>query len=51
MIDAADLKQKMALHLAVPITPEEKARFRRWIREKYNWHKIAQQTIQVYQDL
>jgi glycosyltransferase involved in cell wall biosynthesis len=25
--------------------------FRRWIQEKYNWEKIAEQTIQVYQDL
>jgi len=49
--DAADLKQKLAHHLAVPITPEEKARFRRWIRGKYNWHKIARQTIEVYQEL
>lgn len=49
--DADDLKEKLTHHLAVPITPEEKARFRRWIREKYNWHKIAQQTIQVYHEL
>jgi len=27
------------------------ARFRRWIREKYNWQKIAEQTIEVYQEL
>jgi glycosyltransferase involved in cell wall biosynthesis len=49
--DADDLKEKLTHHLDFPITPEEKARFRRWIREKYNWHKIAQQTIQVYHEL
>ena len=27
------------------------ARFRSWIREKYNWQKIAEQTIEVYQEL
>jgi glycosyltransferase involved in cell wall biosynthesis len=49
--DAADLKKKLTHHLAVPITHQEKTRFRRWIQEKYNWHKIAQQTIQVYHEL
>jgi glycosyltransferase involved in cell wall biosynthesis len=49
--DADDLKKKMAQHLATPITSAEKAAFRRLIQEKYNWQKIAEQTIQVYQAL
>jgi len=46
---ADDLRQKMAHHLATPITSAEKACFRHWIRAKYNWQKIAEQTLAVYQ--
>ncbi|MCF6247411.1 MAG: glycosyltransferase family 4 protein [Desulfobacula sp.] len=45
-----DLKNKMEYCLVNKITEKEKAHFRSQIEEKYNWKKIAEQTIEVYED-
>ncbi len=44
-----DLKEKIEYHLDRPVTVEEKSVFRALIREKYNWEKIAAQTVKVYE--
>ena len=46
--DLADLSRKMANLLKKKITETEKADFRLKILRKYNWPKIAEQTIAVY---
>ena len=47
--DAMDLKKKIDYHFNRPITMAEKSIFRALIQEKYNWEKIAAQTIKVYE--
>ncbi len=48
--DMDDLKEKIDYHyIANPISPEEKSIFRSRIEETYNWEKIADQTIKVYE--
>jgi glycosyltransferase involved in cell wall biosynthesis len=47
--DVADLKKKIEYHLDRPVTMNEKSVFRACIREKYNWEKIAAQTVKVYE--
>ncbi|MBU1343724.1 MAG: glycosyltransferase family 4 protein [Proteobacteria bacterium] len=48
--DITDLKEKIDYHLANPISPDEKSIFRSRIEERYNWTKIADQTIKVYEE-
>jgi len=48
--DVDDLKEKIAYHLVNKITMDEKIHFRSQIEKKYNWEKIAEQTIQVYEE-
>ncbi len=47
--DVEDLKEKMERLLEVGISDGEKNDFISRIKEKYNWEKIAAQTIKVYE--
>lgn len=47
--DFRDLKEKIDYHLNNPISMAEKSIFRAWIQKKYDWKKIAAQTIKVYE--
>jgi hypothetical protein len=47
--DVTDLKEKIEYHLDKPVTVDEKSVFRALIRKKYNWEKIAVQTVKVYE--
>lgn len=47
--DVDDLKEKMATLLRRELANDEKQAMRRQIAEKYNWDKIAEQTIKVYE--
>ncbi len=49
--DVEDLKEKIIYHLANPIGMGEKSIFRSRIEETYNWAKIADQTIKVYEEI
>lgn len=42
------LATRLAQYAAKKLEGEERARLRRWVGEKYNWHNIAQQTLEVY---
>ena len=42
-------ERKIDYHLNRPATMAEKSIFRAWIRERYNWGKIAVQTLKVYE--
>ena len=46
--DIHDLKEKMEILLEKKLSEEEQQEIRKQIENKYNWDKIAQQTIQVY---
>ena len=46
--DAHDLQKKMETLLDKDLTEMEKRDLRLRIAEKYNWPKIAEQTIEVY---
>jgi glycosyltransferase involved in cell wall biosynthesis len=46
--DVADLKQRLRALLAREMTQDEKEAQRRQTQEKYDWRKIADQTIAVY---
>ena len=43
-----DLKEKMEVLLKKDLTEIERQEIRKQIEEKYNWNKIAEQTIEVY---
>lgn len=43
-----DLKDKIKLMLAKDMSGKELAFYKKLIREKYNWKKIAEQTLSVY---
>ncbi len=43
------ISKKIDYHLANPISPDEKSIFRSRIEETYNWKKIADQTIKIYE--
>lgn len=43
-----DLREKMKFHIEKELTEQESKALRRMIKEKYNWQKIAEQTIAVY---
>jgi glycosyltransferase involved in cell wall biosynthesis len=45
-----DLKEKIQYHLEKPVDMAEKARYRIWIQQKYNWETIAEQTVKVYKE-
>jgi len=47
--DVADLKEKMEVLLEKGLSEEERKEIRRQIEEKYNWDRIAEQTIGVYE--
>lgn len=47
--DVNDLKDKMATLLQRNLSNDEKEAMRRQVTEKYNWDKIAEQTIKVYE--
>lgn len=47
--DAADLAKKIDYHLAHPITRAEKTQCRTRVQNKYDWGKIADQIIAVYE--
>lgn len=44
----ADLKKKLTILLDQELTEEEQQYIRNEIEDKYNWDKIAEQTIEVY---
>jgi len=46
--DVDDLKEKMEVLLEKKLSEEELQEIRTQIEEKYNWEKIAEQTIEVY---
>jgi glycosyltransferase involved in cell wall biosynthesis len=46
--DADDLQLKMKLLLEKGLSDTEKQDMRRVIAERYDWNKIADQTIEVY---
>ena len=46
--DVGDLKEKMELLLEKALSEEEGKEIRRQIEKKYNWDRIAEQTIGVY---
>ena len=46
--DIHDLKKKMEVLLEKKLSEEEQQEIRKQIGEKYNWDKIAAQTIEVY---
>ena len=43
-----DLKKKMEVLLEKKLSEKEQQEIRKQIEEKYNWNKIAEQTIEVY---
>jgi glycosyltransferase involved in cell wall biosynthesis len=47
--NVADLTQQLGSLLEKEITPAEQMEYRRQIEEKYNWGKIAEQTVRVYE--
>ena len=47
--DVDDLKEKMEVFLEKGLSEEERKEIRRQIEEKYNWDRIAEQTIEVYE--
>jgi len=46
--DVDDLKKKMEVLLEKGLSEEEQQEIRTQIEKKYNWDRIAQQTIKVY---
>jgi len=46
--DVDDLEKKMEILLEKELSEEEQQEIRNQIEEKYNWDKIAKQTIEVY---
>ena len=46
--DVNDLKRKMKVLLERGLSKEERKEMRYQITEKYNWDRIAEQTIEVY---
>jgi len=47
--DITELREKLLLLLEKGLPEEEMKEYRRQIAEKYNWRKIAEQTINVYE--
>ena len=45
------MKKKMEVLLEKGLSEEEQQEIRKQIEEKYNWDKIAEQTIEVYRKL
>jgi len=46
--NVSDLKEKMEALLEIKLSEREKEEIRSQIKEKYNWDRIAEQTIEVY---
>ncbi len=46
--DIDDLKKKMEVLLEKELSEEERQEIRNQIEKKYNWDRIAEQTIEVY---
>lgn len=49
--DVDDLKDRMVLLLGNALTEKERQGIREHIAEKYDWDKIAEQTIKVYEEV
>ena len=49
--DIDDLKGRMEILLKKKLSEEERQELRSQIAEKYNWDKIAEQTIEVYKKI
>lgn len=47
--DVGDLKEKLSILLERSLSPSDRENIRKQVEEKYNWDKIADQTIAVYQ--
>ena len=47
--DLADLREKLAILLGGEFSAEERAAMQRLIAEKYDWDRIADQTIAIYE--
>jgi glycosyltransferase involved in cell wall biosynthesis len=47
--DITELRKKLVLLLEKGLPEEEMKVYRRQIAEKYNWGKIAEQTVNVYE--
>jgi len=47
--DVSDLKEKIQLHLEAKLSESTRQSIRRKIEDQYDWEKIAEQTIAVYQ--
>ena len=47
--DITDLRERMTLHLEKDLAPAERDAIRRQIAQKYNWDRIADQTLAVYE--
>lgn len=49
--DVDDLKTKIEVLLEKGLSEEKQQEIRKQIEEKYNWDKIAEQTIEVYEKI
>jgi glycosyltransferase involved in cell wall biosynthesis len=49
--DSEDLARKLGITWQIQQENTEKAATRAWVREKYNWQNIAEQTILVYKQV
>jgi starch synthase len=49
--DVSDLRDKMKVLVEKELTEKERREIRCQIEEKYNWDKIAEQTIRVYEEV
>ena len=47
--DVADLRYKMEALVEKGLAEKEQQKIRKQIAEKYNWDRIAEQTIKVYE--
>ncbi len=47
--DVTDMSKKLASLFSKGISPTEKQRYFQLIHDRYNWQKIAEQTVNVYQ--
>jgi glycosyltransferase involved in cell wall biosynthesis len=48
--DRAALSQRLRTFAARPVADEERALRRSWVAERYDWRRVAAQTLAVYRD-
>ena len=48
--DITELREKLTLLLEKGLPDEEMKEYRRQIVDKYNWSKIAEQTVNIYEN-